>query len=65
MLGNTAIARIFERCGLMTDLGLMKNEKLGPSYFPVVRGWLYIRFFGPASLAQDRSLYPASPLQGE
>ena len=27
MLGNNAIARIFEQCGLMTDLGLIKISK--------------------------------------
>ena len=64
MLGNNAIARIFEHCGLMNDLGLKKNEKSDPSYFPVVGGYIYI-FFDLRLLLKIGLCIQPPPLQGE
>ena len=49
MLGNNTIARIFEHCGLMTDLGLIfrfiPDGKIGQFNFPRFTKCLVVSFF--------------------
>ena len=48
----------------MTDLGLMKNEKSDPSYFPVVGGYIYDFFLTCVSCSRQVSVSSLPPYRG-